>query len=291
MQFSYYCIDDKKMKFLILIKIIFFLFFSFTFRKRDNFYITLTSWKARINFIHKNLENLLTNKIKPKKIILNLALEEFPNKNSELPKEILYLLKKYKNFEIFWVKENNNVFKKLIPTLNRFKNDIIITLDDDILYPSNTIENMLKCYNKLGKKNPISFGTKYSDWNITGKVINSHYGGGSIVKYEYFNNKINEIYLKTTVDRINKGIKCPDDALYTYAALVNGYKYIRCKDFHIDLKYDINLKNPFSDNNSQNNSFLINQYHNVLKRYIENKYNITIINLIKNIEKKEKMIL
>jgi hypothetical protein len=80
--------------------------------------------------------------------------------------------------------------------------------------------------------------------------------------------------LKTTVDRINKGIKCPDDALYAYAALVNGCKYIRCKGFHIDLKYDINLKNPFSDNNSKNNSFLINQYHNVLKSYIENKYNI-----------------
>ena len=108
-------------------------------------------------------------------------------------------------------------------TLNKLKNDIIITLDDDILYPSNTIENMLKCYNKLGKKNPVSFGTKSSDWNITGKVINSHYGRGSIVKYEYFNNKINEIYLKTTVDRINKCIKCHDDDLYTYAFLVNVY--------------------------------------------------------------------
>ena len=125
-QFSDYYIEksDKKMKFLMLI--IFFLFFSYTLRNREKFYITLTSWKARINYIHKNLENLLTNKIKPKKIILNLALEEFPNKNYELPKEILHLLKKYKNFEIFWIKENNNVFKKLIPTLNRFKNDITI---------------------------------------------------------------------------------------------------------------------------------------------------------------------
>ena len=150
---------------------------------------------------------------------------------------------------------------------------------------------MLKCYNKLGKKNPISFGTKCTDWKINGKVINSHFGGGSIVKYEYFNNKINEIYLKTTADRINKGIKCYDDALYTYAALVNGYKYIRCKDYHIDLNYDMNLKNPFSEHNSKKNSFLRNQYHNVIKSYIENHYNITIINLIKNIEKKEKMIL
>ena len=96
--------------------------------------------------------------------------------------------------------------------------------------------------------------------------------------------------MNTTIDRINKGIKCPDDVLYTYAALANGYKYIRCKDYHIDLNYDINLTKPFSDNNNENNFFLIYQYHDLIKNYIENQYNITIKNLIKNIEKKEKMI-
>ena len=47
---------------------------------------------------------------------------------------------------------------------------------------------MLKCYNKSGKKNPISFGTKFSDWHINGTVINAHFGAGSLVKYEFFNN-------------------------------------------------------------------------------------------------------
>ena len=276
----------KCLIFLPIIKIIF-LSFTLNLDNKKNFYITLTSWKDRINFIHKNLENLLNNKMKPKKLILNLAKEEFPNKNLELPKELLMLLKKYKNFEIFWVNKNNNVFKKLIPTINRFKNDLIISLDDDILYPNNTIENMLNCYNKLGKKNPISFGTKYSDWNISGKVINSHYGGGSIVKYKFYNNKINELYLKTTLNRINKGIKCPDDLLYTYAALINGYKYIRCKDFYIDphLIRQQKLKKPFSEPGSKNYFFLHNQYHKIIRRYIKKKYNITIENLIDNIEK------
>jgi len=277
----------KKCFYILLITI--FLYFITIQGHTENFIITLTSWKGRINFIHKNLQNLLRNQIKPKKLILNLAVEEFPYKNSELPKEILTLLKKYKNFEIFWVQKNNNVFKKLIPTLNRFKNDIIISLDDDILYPHNTIKNMLKCYNKLGKKNPISFGTKKSDWNINGKVINAHFGAGSLVKYEYYNNKINEIYMNTTIDRINKGIKCPDDALYTYAALVNGYKYIRCKDYFIDLNLYIKptLNEPFSEDNSKNFSILLFQYHNILRQYIQKNYNITIENLIENIEKKQ----
>ena len=269
--------------------LIVFLFFSKKLNQKENFYITLTSWKGRINFIHKNIENLLKNTIKAKKVILNLAEEEFPSKNSELPKEILTLLKKYSNFEIFWVKENNNVFKKLIPTLNRFKKEIIITLDDDIFYPKYTIENMLKCYNKSGKKNPISFGTNFSDWHINGTVINSHFGAGSLVKYEFFNNKINEIYLNTTVDRIKKGIKCADDALYTYAALLNGFKYIRCKDYYIDLKlYDKPiLKAAFSENNSRKFSFLLKEYHDIIRQYIKNKYNISIENLIQKIDNNE----
>ena len=271
-------------KLKVILLFYFFTFFAYIINNyhQEKIYITLTSWKGRISFIHKNLELLLNNAIKPNKVILNLSIEEFPKKYLELPKTILSLLKKYNNFEIFWVKINNNVFKKLIPTLNRFKKDLIITVDDDILYPNDFIENMLKCYYQLGGKNPVSFGTRTSDWNIKGKIIHSHYGGGSIVKYKYFNNKINEIYKNTTIDRINKGIKCPDDLLYTYAALLNGYRYIRCKNYSIKLNIHIpyNKTKSFSENNSKNMKKLLEEYHNIIERFIKNKYNITINNLI-----------
>jgi len=250
----------------------------------EKIYVTLTSWKGRIKYINNNLESLLNNSIKPKKVILNLSIEEFPNKNLDLPKEILILLKKYDNFEIFWVKKNNNVFKKLIPTIKRFKKDLIISLDDDILYPNNTFEKMLKCYDKLGRNNPVSFGTIYSDWKINGKVIHSHFGAGSIVKYKFFNNKIDEIYKYTTIDRINKGIKCQDDTLYTYAALLNGYKYLRCKEYTINLKFHKHfLKSSFSENYKRNYLIRLNQYHKKIKYFILKKYNITIKNLIEKI--------
>ena len=248
----------------------------------ENIYITLTSWKGRINYIHDNLERLLYNTIKPKKLILNLSIEEFPKKNLELPIEILNLLKKHNNFEIFWVKKNNNVFKKLIPTLNRFKKELIISVDDDIFYPNDVIENMLKCYKKLGGNNPVSFGPKDTDWKINGKIINSHYGGGSIVRYKYFNNRINEIYKYTTEDRINKGIKCYDDVLYTYASLLNGYKYIRCKDYYVKHYSKINphLRRSFSDTNNKQYKILSYQYHKIIENYIKNKYNISVKQLI-----------
>lgn len=270
----------------IIILYIIILYISFD----SNFiYVTLTSWKTRINFIHKNLESLLSNKIKPKKIILNLSVEEFPKKNLDLPLEILNLLEKYRNFEIFWVDKNTKVFKKLIPTLNRYKKGIIITVDDDILYPNDLIEKMLKCYKKLGGNSPVTFGTKHTDWEINGKIIHSHYGRGSIVSYKYFNNKINELYKYTTEDLINKGFKCPDDLIYTYAALLNGYKYKRCKDYFIKV-YDYippKLSNPFSEFKNQTYVMFVQQYNNIVKEFIKNHYNISIDQLIEKTNNKK----
>lgn len=195
-------------KFKIFLVYILYIFYKILLSSNyyEKVYITLTSWKERINYIHKTLESLLNNTIKPKKLILNLSEEEFPNKKLDLPKTILNLIKRYNNFEIFWVKKNNNVFKKLIPTLNRIKKDLIITVDDDTLYPKDMIEKMLNCYKKLGGNNPVSFGNKKTDWKINGKIISSHYGAGTIVKYKFFNNKIEEIYKNTTIDRIKKGL-------------------------------------------------------------------------------------
>ena len=37
-------------------------------------------------------------------------------------------------------KDYNYVFKKLIPTINRFKEKIVIIVDDDVIYPNDMIE-------------------------------------------------------------------------------------------------------------------------------------------------------
>ena len=243
--------------------------------------VSLTSWTARINYIENTLKILINNFVKPYKIILNLAIEEFPNKNLDLPESILKLLEN-DNFEINWVEKNNNVFKKLIPTLKKYKEDIIMTVDDDILYPNNMIGNIIKHYKKLGRNNPISYGGPTSDWDINGTIIYSHYGAGSVVKYKYFYNKLDELYKETTEERVNNGTKCFDDVLYTYAALLNGYKYIRCTEYSIRW-YVLNsppLNGSFSELNNDRINLLHSEYHEIIRNYIYNKYNFTIEELL-----------
>ena len=87
----------------------------------NNLICSITSWKKRINLISKNIENILNNSVKPFKVILTLSLDEFPNKEKDLPNDILILSKLYNNFEIFWVNGDEKCCKKMIYTINRFK--------------------------------------------------------------------------------------------------------------------------------------------------------------------------
>ena len=99
--------------------------------------ISLTSYPDRMYDIHYCLYSLLKQTIKPDKIILWLAEEQFPNKEIDVPQKVLDLVEF--GLTIRFTKDIKS-YKKLIPALIEFKNDIIVTADDDIYYPSNWLE-------------------------------------------------------------------------------------------------------------------------------------------------------
>ncbi len=135
----------------------------------------------------------------------------------------------------------------------------------------------------------MPFGNNYSDWIINKTRICSHFGPCTIVKYKFFQEKLNEIYKETTEELLNKNIKCFDNLLYTYTALINGFQYLRIKNYSIK-NYQLNSKfqnHSFSENFSKKIINQMKDYHNILRKYIFEKYNITIDNLLKkNIIKK-----
>lgn len=119
-------------------------------QKIDDLIVSLTSYPDRINIVHKVIESLLNQTIKPEKIILWLADSQFPNKENDLPKELLDLRNDI--FEIDWCDDIRS-YKKLIPTLKKYPDKVIITCDDDVIYKNNCIELLYKAY--LEDKNTI----------------------------------------------------------------------------------------------------------------------------------------
>ncbi|MCM1235409.1 MAG: hypothetical protein NC489_35360 [Ruminococcus flavefaciens] len=103
--------------------------------------VSFTSYPKRFAAIPLTVKTILYQSYKPDKIILYLASEECKGK---LPKD-LYKLEKY-GLEIVFVDDNLKPHKKYFYSMQEYPHDIIITIDDDILYPRNLIKRLYKSY-------------------------------------------------------------------------------------------------------------------------------------------------
>lgn len=99
---------------------------------------SLTTYGSRINSVELTIKSILNQTKKADKVILWLAEDEFNLNN--IPINLLNL---HKNnlIEIKFCKDLKS-YKKLIPTLIFYPNDIIITFDDDILFKEDLIERL-----------------------------------------------------------------------------------------------------------------------------------------------------
>lgn len=107
--------------------------------------ISLTTFPARINTVHTVIKTLLAQTVPADMIVLWLAPEQFPNYEQDLPQSLLDLTSC--GLHIKWCPDIKS-YKKLIPALQMFPDDNIITVDDDILYPSNMLEELIKTHKK-----------------------------------------------------------------------------------------------------------------------------------------------
>jgi len=107
--------------------------------KLDKLIVSLTSFPERIAEIKYAIFSLLDQTILPGKIILWLAESQFPNKEKDLPEELL-IFKKF-GLVINWC-EDLRSYKKLVPTLKKFPNHYMVTADDDLYYKKKWLEKL-----------------------------------------------------------------------------------------------------------------------------------------------------
>lgn len=113
--------------------------------------ISLTSYPARMNSIMYTLRSLMTQTVKPDKIILWLTEGQYPRREADVPLEILNL-RKY-GLTIGWYDRPIRSYTKLIPALQQYPDAIIVTADDDIQYRRDWLEGLYNAY--LKKPNAV----------------------------------------------------------------------------------------------------------------------------------------
>jgi hypothetical protein len=109
---------------------------------------SLTTYGERINTVHLAIETILNQTKKADTIILWLSEDEF--NIHTIPENLKNL--QIKGLEIKFCKDFKS-YKKLIPTLKLYPNDIIVTFDDDIYYKDDVIELLYNSY--LNEQNII----------------------------------------------------------------------------------------------------------------------------------------
>lgn len=104
--------------------------------------ISLTSWKARINTVSKTLFSLLK-QCPGFHIVLVLSEEEFPKMMDELP-ENLKLFVDNELIELMFVYKNYKSFKKVLFTMDKYRDVPVISADDDCIYETNYALSLYK---------------------------------------------------------------------------------------------------------------------------------------------------
>lgn len=108
--------------------------------------LNITTFPARITKVYLPIETILRQTIKPDKIILWLAIDEFPLGIKSLPKKLLEMKKR--GLEIRLIKNNLRSNNKIFHGLKEFPNFINVNFDDDCFYPKDYLEILLKAHNK-----------------------------------------------------------------------------------------------------------------------------------------------
>lgn len=101
--------------------------------------VSLTSIPSRLSSLDIVIRSLLAQSSPPQLIVLWL--------NHSLKEKIPPRLKKltHDTFKINYC-EGTSSFRKLLPTIKSYQDSIVVTCDDDMIYPSNWLENLYNCH-------------------------------------------------------------------------------------------------------------------------------------------------
>jgi hypothetical protein len=101
--------------------------------------VSLTSFPARIEEISQTIETIFFQSVKADTITLWLSLNQFPNQ--QIPHSLE--LQKKRGLNIEFVEDDLRSHKKYFYAFKKQKNNLVITFDDDVFYPKNTIESLI----------------------------------------------------------------------------------------------------------------------------------------------------
>lgn len=105
--------------------------------------VSFTSYPMRIGMVHQVVESLLAQTRRADAVLLYLSRDEFPHGKADLSDELREMDGKH-GFQIIWVEGNLKSHKKYYYALQEYRDDVVITVDDDTIYDRSMIDDLMK---------------------------------------------------------------------------------------------------------------------------------------------------
>ena len=252
--------------------------FRFTMQKKQ-IIVSLTSIPEALPIAAQAIRSILEGSVLPDKIVLYLTAQQFPS--GKTPSELQDLLTLNSIFEVRFYNEIIRSYTKLIPALQDFPNDIIVTVDDDVRYHKNMLKRLLSRHKKypnaiIGHRiRRIKMNSRYKSWKLYKRVSllkfsfkpsyrNLQTGVGGVL---YPPHSLSKEMLKPEV--FMKLASTVDDIWFWAAAIANGTKiapipfgFWRQPDLGKPSKIALSSKNVYS-------SIDVNRavFENIMKKY------------------------
>lgn len=106
--------------------------------------VSLTSYPPAIGPVAETVKSLLRGSALPDRIVLYVTPAEF--EGAPLPGELVELAARSDIFEIRHYPTNIRSYRKLIPALDDFPDDIIVTVDDDVKYHRHMLRDLIRLH-------------------------------------------------------------------------------------------------------------------------------------------------
>ena len=135
----------------------------------DKVIVSMTSYPKNIKYTAQSIW-LLNNKQtrKPDEIHLWLSIEEFPNKEKDLPLDLNKIIFETKNLTLHWLEKNTYVHKRH-EIFKIVKSGCVFFIDDDTIYNEKLIETVMEKHKIF--PNSIICYTKYNPHEYIGRKI------------------------------------------------------------------------------------------------------------------------
>ena len=255
--------------------------------KRDETIIaSLTTYPARIETVDLTIMTIFMQTIRPDRVVLWLAEEQFPER--KLPQKLTLL--QNQGLEIKFCKDYRSHKKYYLALQEQKEAELVITFDDDILYDPHTIERavqkhrdnpravvvnqaMIPIINNDGSIAPYSIWSEANSKNNHNQLLSPLTGSGCLYPYSALTSKAFDW------DAIENGAKSTDDLWIFFQCVLARTPILlttpRSKTFTVvkgSQTSNLSQQNCIGDGNDRN-LIILRQLFPEVERIIKRQHN------------------